>query len=157
MKNSRIVMIVCLLGCVTCAFMGQVASSSASDASIKRVIKSYNSKILVAEGHVVSAIGEYKHSGNPKKVQTALAQSIVVLGSLKSAIAKQSASSPKIKEAKTKIEKGLHAVILAYRRLAKAVGEKHASPHAAKAEAKAALSAVKKGSIELHEGAQLLG
>ena len=41
------------------ALAGPVAGASASDASIKSVIKSYDSKILVAEGHVVTALGEY--------------------------------------------------------------------------------------------------
>jgi hypothetical protein len=135
---------------------GQVSAASASDASIKAVIKSYDSQILVTEGHLVTAIGEYKKSGNPSGVQTALQKSIKVLASLKSKIAAQSASSQRVKLGKAKFEKGLQSVIVAYGHLKKAFGEKKVSPQAAKAEAKKAVSAIKSGSIQLKEGAKLL-
>jgi hypothetical protein len=135
---------------------GPVSGASASDASIKAAIKSYNSKILVAEGHLVTAIGEYKKSGSPSGVQSALQKSIAVLESLKSKIAAQSASSQRVKLGKSKFEKGLQSVILAYQRLKKAFGEKKVSPRAAKAEAVKAVSAVKSGRTELREGAKLL-
>jgi hypothetical protein len=159
MKNSMMVGIVRAVACVAVVgglLVGPVGAASASDASIKSVIKSYESKILVSEGHVVTAIGEYKTSGDPTGVQTAIAQAANVLGSLKSAIASQSASSPKIKEGKAKFEKGLRDVILAYQHLKKAFGAKKASPQIAKAEAKKALSAIKKGNKELRAGAKLL-
>lgn len=150
--------IVCLAACAALgALMGPVAGASASDASIKTVIKSYNAKILVSEGHVVTAIGEYKKSGNPHGVQAALSKAIAVLRSLKSAIADQPASSTKVRAGKAKVEQGLHTVILAYEHLQKAFGEKHTSPTNAKAQAKTALSAIRKGRLELHEGAKLLG
>jgi hypothetical protein len=135
---------------------GPVAGASASDASIKAVIKSFNSKILVAEGHVVSAIGEFKKSGDPSKAQNAIAESIAVLGALKSKIASQSASSPKVKLGKVKFDKGLQSVIVAYRHLKAAFGEKKVSPKIAKAEAKKAVLEVNKGRIQLREGAKLL-
>jgi hypothetical protein len=135
---------------------GPIAGASASDASIKSAIKSYNSKILVAEGHVVTALGEYKTSGNPSGVETAIAKSITVLSSLKTAIASQSASTPKVKTGKTKFEKGLQTVIGAYRHLKTAFGEKAASPAAAKEQAAKALTSLKKAKAELREGAKLL-
>jgi hypothetical protein len=135
---------------------GPVSGASASDASIKAVIKSYNSKILVSEGHVVSAIGEFKSSGNPKGVQAALRKATVVLGSLKSKIAAQSASGRRVKLGKTKLEQGLQKVILAYERLEKAFGEKQVSPAAAKAEAKKAVAAVNAGRADLREAVKLL-
>jgi hypothetical protein len=152
-KTGRLVLCAVMLGGV---FAGSVTGASASDASIKAVIKSYNSKILVAEGHVVSAIGEFKDSGNPTKVQAALQKSITVLGALESKISAQSASSPKIKLGKAKFDKGLQSVVVAYRRLKAAFGEKKVSPQAAKAEAKKAVLAVAKGRKELREGAKLL-
>jgi|HubBroStandDraft_3_1064219.scaffolds.fasta_scaffold01361_9 hypothetical protein len=141
---------------VSGAFTGQVAGASASDASIKAAIKSYNAKILIAEGHVASAIGAYKQTGNPTKVQAALAHAIDVFQGLKSAIAAQSASQPRVKMGKVKLEKGLQSVAVAYKKLAKAFGEKRVSPAAAKAEAKLALSEVKKGREQLAEGLKLL-
>jgi hypothetical protein len=159
MKNSVMVRIVRVAACVAVVggvLVGPIGGASASDASIKSAIKSYESKILVSEGRVVTAIGEFKKSGNPGGVKAALTKAIVVLRSLKSAIATQSASSPKVKEGKAKIEKGLRSVILAYQHLKKAFGEKQASPQSAKAEAKKGLSAVRKGRKELREGAKLL-
>jgi hypothetical protein len=136
---------------------GPVSGAAASDASIKAVIKSYNSKVLVAEGHLVTAIGEYKSSGNPSGVQAAFKQSIVVLGALKSKIASQTASSKRVKLGQAKFDKGLQSVIVAYQRLSKAIGEKKVSPTAAKAEAKKAVIAIKSARVELEEGAKLLG
>lgn len=144
------------LAIVCGAFVGPVAGASASDASIKAVIKSYNPKILVAEGHVVSAIGAYKQTGNPTSVQAALTKAVGVFQGLKTKIAAQSASQPRVKAGKAKLEKGLQSVIVAYKKLAKAFGEKHASPAMAKAEAKTALSEVKKGRAQLAEGVKLL-
>jgi len=50
----------------------------------------------------------------------------------------------------------LQSVAVAYRKLAKAFCEKHASPAAVKVEAKIALNEVKKGWVELAEGVKLL-
>jgi hypothetical protein len=135
---------------------GPVAGASASDASIKSVIKSYDSKILVAEGHVVSALGEYKTTGDPTKVDAAIAKSVTVLRALKSAIGTQSASSTKVKEGKIKFEKGLKGVIVAYEHLKTAFGEKSVSPAAAKEQASKALKSLKEAGSELKEGAKLL-
>jgi hypothetical protein len=158
MKNSMVktVRAVACLAVVGGVLVGPVGGASASDVSIKSVIKSYEPKILVSEGQVVTAIGEFKTSGNPSGVKAALTKAIVVLRSLKSAIATQSASAPKVKAGKAKLEKGLRSVILAYQHLKKAFGEKQASPQSAKAEAKKGLSAVRKGRKELREGAKLL-
>jgi len=138
------------------ALVGLVGSASASDASIKAVIRSYNSKIGVAEDHVVRAIGSYKQTGNAKKVQAALTKAIEVFQVLKSKIAVQSAARRRVKAGKAKLENGLQSVSVAYRKLAKAFGEKRASPATAKAEAKTALAEVKKGRAELVEGVKLL-
>lgn len=93
-----------------------ITGASASDASIKHLTKTYNPKILVAEGHLVTAIGEYKTSGNPAPVITDLDASIGVLHSLKTNIAAQTAVSKRVKEGKTKLINGLHAVIIASER-----------------------------------------
>jgi hypothetical protein len=138
------------------ALLGLPSGALASDASIKEAIKSYVPEILVSEGHVVSAIGEYKKTGNPSGVQAALTESISVLNALKSKIAAQAAVKPKVKAGKAKLVKGLRALVLAYQSLKKAIGEKAASPAAAKAEAQKAVKAVKKGAKELNEGIKLL-
>jgi hypothetical protein len=132
--------------------LGPVSGASASSASIKAAFKSYSGKIDVAEGHVVTAIGEYKTSKNAVPVQTAISESITVLGGLKSKVAAQPAGKPKVKKAKRKIEAGLQAVIVSYGLLSTAIGEDASNPEAAKAEA-----AVKKGRVELLEGVKLLG
>ena len=157
MRNSRMAKVavcaVLLCGALTAGF---AASASASDASIKAVIKSFNSKILVAEGHVVSAIGEYKKTGNPTAVRSAISKSITVLDSLKAKVSAQSASSGRVKAGKAKLVKGLASVVSAYKKLSIAFGEKKVSPAAAKAEAVKAVSAVKKGRTELREAVKLL-
>jgi hypothetical protein len=151
--TGRIALFTITLGC---ALSGPVAAASASDASIKAVIKSYDSKILIAEGHLVTTIGEYKRSGNPAGVQKAIRTESSVLLSLRSKIASQSASSPRVKLGKAKFVKGLQKVVAAYRQLGKAFGEKKVSSIAAKAEAKKAVSIIKSARVELHEGAKLL-
>lgn len=133
-----------------------VGGAYASDASIKAAIKSYDSKLLVADGHLETAIGEYKKSGNPGEVQAALQKSIAVYSSLEAKIAAQPASTQRVKLGKVKFDKGLQSIVLAYQRLKKAFGEKKVSSAAAKAEAKKALSAVRTARTQLREGAKLL-
>ena len=156
MTNLKVMRVAACAATLCAVLMGPVAGASASSASIKAAIRSYNSKILVAEGHVVTALGEYKTSKNPAGVQTALGASISVIRSLKDKIALQSAGRPRVKRAKAKIEKGLQAVIASYQGLDNAFGEKSVNPEEAKAEATKALAAVKKGRKELLEGAKLL-
>ncbi|HLH13342.1 MAG TPA: hypothetical protein VKV16_01020 [Solirubrobacteraceae bacterium] len=136
--------------------LGSVASASASDSSIRNLIKAYNPKILVAEGHVVSAIGEYKKTRNPAPVVKALDNSISVFRSLKSKISQQSAKSSRVQEGKRKLMKGLQSVIGAYEKLKVAFGERAGSPQAAKETAMKAEAAVKRGRKQLSEGIQLL-
>jgi hypothetical protein len=138
------------------ALAGPLVGASASDTSIKKVIESYNSRILVAEGHVVSAIGAYKKTGDPKGVRSAIGKSIEVLNSLKVKVANQSARGERIQRGKSKLLKGLSTVVGAYRRLSNAFGEKKVSPAAAKAEAARAVTAVDKGRKELREAVKLL-
>jgi hypothetical protein len=156
MNNLRPSRALALAALVCSVALIPVASASASGASIKSAIKSYNSKILVAEGHVVSALGEYKQTKNPAGVQAALSESITVISALKSKVAHQSAGRPRVKKAKLKIEKGLEAIIVSYQKLATAYGEKTANPEAAIAEGTKALAAVKVGRKELLEGVKLL-
>jgi hypothetical protein len=157
MRNSRTAeVVVCAVLICSALTAGFTASASASDASIKAVLKSFNSKILVAEGHVVSAIGEYKKTGNPTAVRGAIGKSIIVLDSLKNKVSVQSASSGRVKAGKAKLVKGLTSVVSAYKKLSIAFGEKKVSPAAAKAEAVKAVSAVKKGRTELREAVKLL-
>jgi hypothetical protein len=136
---------------------GPVSGASASDASIKAAIKSYNSKLLIADGHLETALGKYKKNGNPSEVQTAFKKSIAVLSALESKIAGQKASSPRVKLGQAKFDKGLKSIVDAYEHLSKAIGEKQVSPTAAKAEAKKAASAIDKARVLLKEGAKLLG
>jgi hypothetical protein len=136
--------------------IGPVTSASASDASIKALIKSYDAKIITSEGHLLTAIGEYKTSRNPEGVVNALDKAVGVLRSLKTKIASQSAASTRVKQGKADLVKGLQAVIVAYGHLKVAFGEKAGSPSAAKENAERAILAVKKGRVELVEGLKLL-
>ena len=86
---------------------GSASTASASDASIKRAIKKYEPKILVVEGHVLSAIGQYRKTGQPAGVEAALSKSIAVFRSLKAKIAAQSAIELKVEQGKLKLIKGL--------------------------------------------------
>lgn len=133
-----------------------VAGASASDASIRSLIKAWSPKILVSEGKVVSAIGEYKKTRNPAPVATAIDNSIGVLRTLRTKIEHQSAISTRVKKGKFKLETGLHEVIVAYEKLKLAFKEKAASPAAANANAEKADVAVKKGKQDLREGLLLL-
>jgi hypothetical protein len=87
--------------------VGPVTGASASDASIKQVIREYSPTVLASERQVESALAEYKTTGNPSGVKTALTRAIAVLASLKSKIAAQSAASPRVKEGRAKLLKGL--------------------------------------------------
>jgi hypothetical protein len=136
--------------------IGPVAGASASDSSIKALIKGYDAKIITSEGHLLTAIGEYKTSRNPEHVVNALDNAIGVLRSLKTKIASQSAASAPVKQGKADLVKGLQAVIVAYGHLKVAFGEKAGSPTAAKENAEKAILAVKRGRVELAEGFKLL-
>ena len=104
----------------------------------------------------MTALGEYKSTQNAAPVLTALDNAIGVLRSLKSKIAKQSATAARVKKGKADLEKGLQAVIVAYEHLKSAFSEKAASPSAAKEDAEKADTAVKKGRADLTEGLKLL-
>jgi hypothetical protein len=138
------------------AYSGPVAGASASKRSIKLAVKSYSARILTSEGHVVSALGEYKTSKNPAAAEAALGEAVSVLKELRAKVAAQGAPSPRVKEAKVKIEQGLHAVIVAYTSLSTALAEKASDPSGAMAEVEKFVAAAKKGSKELHQGALLL-
>jgi hypothetical protein len=135
---------------------GSASTASASDASIKRAIKKYEPKILVVEGHVLSAIGQYRKTGQPAGVEAALSKSIAVFRSLKAKITAQSAVAPKVKKGKLKLIQGLQTVISAYQHLKIAFAVKARNATAAKEQAEMALAAVRKGQEELREGLQLL-
>ncbi|MCW3019687.1 MAG: hypothetical protein JWN10_1995 [Solirubrobacterales bacterium] len=150
---GRALACVVAFGAVTLA---PVASASASDSSIKALIKSYNGKIVTSEGKLLTAIGEYKTSRNPEHVIGALDNAIGVLRSLKAKIANQSATTTRVKKGKADLVKGLQAVIVAYGHLKVAFGEKAGSPSAARENAEKADVAVKKGRVDLAEGLKLL-
>jgi hypothetical protein len=133
-----------------------VTSASASDATIKAAMRSYNARLLVDEGHLVTAFGEYKTSHNPSGVQAALATTITAVRGLKSKVAAQGANRHSVRMGKAKIETSLQGIISAYGRLSTAYGERSTNPEAAKREAANALIAVDKARTELAEGMKLL-
>ena len=155
MTHSRRYVVACCLT-VFAALAGPVAGASASKASIKAALRSYSGKIAVAEGHTLTAAGEYKTTHNAAPVEEAITKSIAVLGALRTKIAAQSAGAHSVKVAKRKLEKGLEAVIVAYEKLKAAYNEKASSPEAAQAEAEKALVSVKSGRKQLNEATKLL-
>jgi hypothetical protein len=156
MRQAKMVRQAVCLVTLCCAMFGFVAGASASDGSIRSLIKSYGPKIVVSEGHLLTAIGEYKTSHNPEGVVNALDKATGVLRSLKTKIEAQSAASTRVKQGKADLVKGLRAVIIAYGHLKVAFGEKAGSPSAAEENAKKAILAVKKGRVDLVEGLKLL-
>jgi hypothetical protein len=148
-----------LTACVVtlcCVLMGPVSAATASKASIKHAIESYGSKVDVAEGHVLTAVGEYKETKDPAGVEAAIGKSVAVIGAMKAKVAKQSASAPRVKKAKRKIVSGLQAVIVGYDELSSAYAEVATAPEAATGEIAKAEASVKKGRKQLSEGVKLL-
>jgi hypothetical protein len=148
-----------MLVCVTAlsvAMLAVVASAPASAGSIQSLVTRYDGRIIASEGKLLTAIGEYKSTQNAAPVVTALENAIGVLRSLKSRIAKQSATAARVKKGKADLEKGLQAVIVAYEHLRSAFSEKAASPSTAKEDAEKADTAVRKGRTDLTEGLKLL-
>ena len=143
-----------------CVAIGPVATSSASSKSIKTVIRSYNGKVEVAEGKVVTAAGSYEESSapkNPAPVEAAISESVAVLSSLRAKVALQSAHAPTVKKARAKIEKGIGEVIVGYGYLSSAFAEKATDPQAATAEAKKSVALAEEGRRNLLAGVKLLG
>jgi hypothetical protein len=135
---------------------GPVSGASASKASIKAVLTSSNAQVAQAEKGVVSALGTYKTSPNPAPVESAIAKSIFVLKRLRTNIASQPAGPAAVKLAKSKLVKGISAVVSAYVRLNSAFAQHGTDPSAAKGEAEAALKKVASGRKQLKEAVKLL-
>jgi hypothetical protein len=154
-RRTQARMQVCVV-VLTAAMLVTAASAPASAGSIKSLVKSYDGKIITSEGKLLTAIGDYKSTQNSAPVVSALNNAIGVLRSLKSRIAKQSATAARVKRGKDDLEKGLQAVIVAYSHLKRAFSEKAASPSAAKEDAEKADIAVEKGRADLTEGLKLL-
>jgi hypothetical protein len=132
------------------------AAALASEASIKHVIEVASPKIDVAEGHVLTAEGEYETTHEAAAVQTAISESVAVLGSLRRKVAAQSAGRPRVRRARGKIVAGLAGVIASYGHVSTAFGEKASDPAAASSEGKLALALAVKGKAELDAGINLL-
>jgi hypothetical protein len=139
------------------ALGGPVAGAAASAKSIKAVIKSYNSKIDVAEGHVLTALGTYETDHVAAPLETAITESVAVLNALRAKVAHQPAAKPKVRKARTLIVKGLGELIASYGNLKTAFSEKATEPEAAKVAATAALVEVAAGRKRLLAGVKLLG
>jgi|CZKG01.1.fsa_nt_gi hypothetical protein len=157
MTCARRLVAACGLAVLLGALAGPVTGAMASKASIKEAFRSYSSKIAVAEGHTLTAVGEYKTTKNAAPVEEAITNSIAVIGGLRSKVAHQSAKTPKVKAAKAKFVKGLKAIIVSYEKLKAAFADKASNPEAAQAEATKALAALKSGRKLLGEAVKLLG
>lgn len=142
---------------VACALMlVPVASASASAGGIRKAVRTWSGPIDIAEGHALTAIGEYQEDKNPVPVEAAIAETIKDLEGLKASVARQSAKPVRVAKAKRKIEAGVHSLITAYQHLSTAYGVKAENPQAATEEADTALVEIKRALKELKEGAKLL-
>ncbi|HWJ51312.1 MAG TPA: hypothetical protein VNR42_09845 [Solirubrobacteraceae bacterium] len=139
-----------------CVTVGPIAGAAASSRSIKVAIVRYGPKIKASEEAVSKAVEEFKTSNDPTGVESAIGNAAAVLSSLRSKVAHQSAATPRVKKAKTKILQGLHALVAGYKVLSKAYAEKATSPAAASADAHSSLVLIAKGKKELDQGASLL-
>lgn len=142
---------------LACCLAGPVSGASASAGSIKQALKSYNSRVLVSEGHVVSALGTFEENHVAAPVVAAINESVVVLKSLRAKIERQSAAATRVKEAKTLIIKGIGSVIAAYTRLDSAFSETTVNPEAAKVEVEKSDTDIRRAHAELKKGSKLLG
>jgi hypothetical protein len=153
-----------VLGCFAVAIvlmMGAASTASASDLTIKSLIKRYEPQIAATEGRVVNAVNEYKENGspvqgNPAYVQAAIKEAAAVLRELKLRLSKQRAVAEHVKLGKAKLEKGLQAVIASYRHLTLAFGEAKVTPAEASVQATKAINAVNRGHKDLLEGLTLI-
>jgi hypothetical protein len=147
---------VLLLAVSAVVLVAPVSGASASKTSIEAALKSSNPQVLLAEQGVASAITAYKTSHEPAPVESAIAKSIFVLKGLRTKIASQPAGPAAVKLAKSKLVKGVSAVIAAYVRLNSAFAQHGTDPSAAKTEAEAALKKVASGRKQLKEAVKLL-
>ncbi len=156
MTRTRTLRAVSLLAVSAVVLVGPVTGASASKASIKQALKSFSGRVDVAEGEVLTAVGNYKTTKEAAPVETAIGKSVTVLKALKAKIAAQSAARPRIKMAKTKLVKGIGAAIVSYEHLSTAYAEHGTNQPAAEAEAVAALTKLKSAQKQLKEAAKLL-
>ncbi len=133
-----------------------VSSARASDASIKRVLKTYVAKLLVDEVQVATALKEFEKTGKTGKIDAAISRSIAGWKGLGTKIAKQKASTAKGKKAKAKLERAPKRIANAYKTLKVALGLKHSHVKKALKEAHKAERATNKARKELEEAEALL-
>jgi hypothetical protein len=145
------------VGLLSCAMFlaGPVAGASANKNGIVAAIESYNSKILTDEGHIETALGAYEQSKNPGGLLASIKAEVSDLNSLHAAIKAQNASTPKIRRAKGKINKGIRLIATADENFAKAV-ESSSNPAEARTDAEKTINEVKRGHQDLVSGLKLL-
>ena len=147
-STKKLSLRIVVLSAVLCSAMLIPASGAlASAKSIRQALKVYIPKIEQAEGHVQTAIGEYKEKGDPAVVEEALGNTVTVVQALEAKVAKQSARSRRVKRTKAKIIAGLEAIVLAYQHLGTAFADKAPAPSAAKAEAEKSIRSVRRGYV----------
>lgn len=145
---------VLLLSCSFCS--GSASTAWGSETSIKAVIVSYAGKIEIAEGRVITAVGEFRETKNVAPLETAISGSVSVLRTLQARLSRQGAHSSRVKEAKAKIVGGLRELVVAYEQLAAAYNEYLTNPNAARSAALSAQGLVVEGRNEVMQGIKLL-
>jgi hypothetical protein len=147
---------VLLLAVSATVLAGPVSGASASKASIKAALKSGLPQVKSTELAAADAIKTFKTTHEAAPVDSALANAITALKSVKAKVAKQSAGASAVKMAKAKLLKGFSAIVLAYEHLGTAFQEHGTDPSAAEAEATMALTKIKAGNTQIKAAAKLL-
>jgi poly-gamma-glutamate capsule biosynthesis protein CapA/YwtB (metallophosphatase superfamily) len=145
-----------LLAVSAVVLAGPVTGASASKASIKTALNKGFPLVRSTERAAVEAISAYKTTHEPAAVDAALAKAITALKAVKSKVAAQPAGRPAVKLAKSKLLKGISAIVLAYEHLGTAFEEKGTDPSAAEAEASTAVTKIKAGNKQVKEAVKLL-
>ena len=145
-----------LSGVALCAILvGPIAAAQASDTTLKQTLNNFAPKIVKDESAVTKGLNEYPQ-GKVTPLTRALKHEVGDLRSLKSQLAKQSASTPAGAKAKKDIIKGLGLIASAYSTLRKDVLAAHGGPVPA-AQVNAAVNTDKKGRKKFLAGLNLLG
>jgi hypothetical protein len=143
-----------VLACAAVA--GPVAAASASDATLRSVIKTAVPKIEKSQAKLINGLAAYQTTHNPTALIKAIKGQNTTLKALESKLSGQSASSSNGTKGKADIVTGLRLVIGSNTTLAKELQQSANHAPVSKAKLKAATTADEKGNRDLNAGTKLL-
>jgi hypothetical protein len=154
--NGRITRAAISVAAVACCVLGTAAAASASNASLRAVIKSDAPSINRSQARILDGIATYQKTHSSKALISAIAAQDRTLTALESKVANQSASTNKGTKGKNEILSGLRLAVGSNSSLSKDLKASSAHKPASKAQLKAAAKEVVKGNNELNAGLKLL-